>query len=128
MSGLILQVLPFAVGAAISPTVLTLEVFILASNKQPKARAWAYALGGAVFTALFFVLVLTFLGGVPTGSTGRNTALLWVSGVAAVLLVILGIRQLMPRKTPGEKHSSRIQQRLQAAGPCLFGEIGRAHV
>lgn len=120
---LILQILPFALGAAISPTVLTLEVFILASARQPKARAWAYALGGAVFTVLFMFLVFALLGA-PRAGSSPSAVEKWVAGIAGVLLLLLGIRQSFPKRTAGEKRSSRVRERLENASYWWFVPVG----
>ena len=48
MSSVVLGTLPFALGAAVSPAVLTVVVLILASGSHALKRAWLFALGGTI--------------------------------------------------------------------------------
>jgi hypothetical protein len=44
------KVLPLALGAAISPVVITLQVLTLAANRYPLRRTWAIAAGCTLVT------------------------------------------------------------------------------
>lgn len=123
MPSLLVQVLPFALTAAISPVLLTLEVVILASAHQPKLRAWFYALGGAIFILGFFFLLLTVLGGL-TSTMGQTLAERVIKLVAATALILLGVRQLIPRKTAGENHTSRVQRVIRDGKAWEFALVG----
>lgn len=123
MSSLAVQLLPYAVTAAISPILLTLEVVILASAKQPKLRAWFYALGGAAFILLFFALVLTLLAGLNSAA-GQSVAERVVKIAGAIALVVVGIRQFIPRKTAGEQHQSRVQHLMHDGRARIFLVVG----
>lgn len=125
MPSLVLQVLPLALGAAVSPTALVVELLILSSRRSPRAKAWAYLLGFSAVLIAAVVLFLTVLNhaadanrGGPT-TTGRI-----VDGVAAVLLAAVGIRSLLPKATPGEKHTSKVATRIGQAGPGFYVGVG----
>ena len=120
-----LQVLPLALGAAVSPTVLMIELLILSGARSPKARAWAFVLGVVVVLLAAVLLFLTVLSQAPDAN-GGSPAASWrvVDGVAAALLAALGVRNLTPKKTPGEKHESRVASKLATAGLPFYLGIG----
>ena len=125
MPSLVLQVLPLALGAAVSPTVLMIELLILSGARSPKARAWAFVLGVVAVLFAAVLLFLTVLSRAPDAD-GGSPAASWriVDGVAAALLAALGVRNLLPKKTPGEKHKSKVAERLTAAGLPFYVGIG----
>ena len=55
MGALLVSVLPLAVGAAISPTLLALQLLVLTGATKPRARAWALAAGMETDEARTFV-------------------------------------------------------------------------
>ncbi len=125
MSSLYLDVLPLALGAAISPAVLTLELLILSGKVQPKLRAWLYLLGAVVVLVAFSILALTVLRNVSEATGGPpNPWSIATKAVIALGLIALGLRQLHPRKTLGEAHQSRVKERLQSAKAPVFVVVG----
>lgn len=62
MASLIASVIPLALGAAVSPTILGAVVLILASGVHPLARATAFALGAAVPLVIIGLTCLFVLG------------------------------------------------------------------
>jgi hypothetical protein len=61
MAALLASVLPLAIGAAISPTLLALQLVVLTGATKPLARAWVVAVGSALVLATYSVLGLTVL-------------------------------------------------------------------
>ena len=61
-------VLPLALGAAVSPTLLTLQLLILAGVRDQKRRAWAMALGCAVVLLGFMAVLATVAKGIDIAS------------------------------------------------------------
>jgi Sap, sulfolipid-1-addressing protein len=97
MARLLGIVLPLALGAAISPTLLAVQLVTLSRKTAPLARSWALAAGCAVVLAGFAVLALLVAkstGG--SGSPSETGAI--VKLVAAALLVVIGVHEL--RKSP----------------------------
>jgi threonine/homoserine/homoserine lactone efflux protein len=106
MGHLLGLVIPLALGAAISPTVIALQLLMLSRKDAPLRRAWAVAAGCAVVLAVFTVIAL-----LVAGSTGHPHSRSEASGivklVAAGLLVVLGVRNLTrPPRPPKPEHTS----------------------
>jgi len=125
VSGVVLGTLPFALGAAVSPAVLTVVVLILASGSHALRRAWFFAIGGTLLTAAFIVIcrtLLTQVGGATGGphSLDRiiDAALAVVLGAWAILIV------LRKPKTTGKP--SRIQALLSSRKSVVFVGLGVA--
>jgi len=125
MSGLYASVLPLALGAAVSPTLLTVELLLLSGKTQPKARAWLFAVGATTFLLGFALVCLLFLRKAPDADGGPvNPWSIAIKAVIVLLLVGLGARQLRPSKTAGEQHQSRVAARLQTAKLPFFFVVG----
>ncbi len=113
-------VLPLALGAAVSPTLLTLQLLILAGVRDQKKRAWAMVLGCAVVLLAFMVVLVTLARGLEIGSEHQDAVERGVKIVAAVLLLLLGLRSLRHRHDPPKPRS----EKLQEAKPRLFFGVG----
>lgn len=96
MGKLLAIVLPLAVGAAVTPTVIAAQLLSLTAKTRPLARAWALAGGCAVVLVGESVLALAIAAG-SGGSDSPSRAGGIVKLVAAVLLVGLGARALSRR-------------------------------
>ena len=121
---LLTQVLPFAIGAAVSPTVLAIELLILTGAKRPKARTWAYLAGFALTLAILLLAFTFVLRTLSTSSQGPSPWARALDIVIALVLIALAIRQLHPAKSAGEKHQSKVQQRLESGGLGTYLVIG----
>lgn len=95
LGALLGKVVPLALGAAISPVVLTLQVLTLAKNRFPLRRTWAVAAGCTVVALVWAAIGLLAINQTPEANSGQPDA---TSGVIAVvfamLLVGLGVRAL----------------------------------
>jgi hypothetical protein len=89
-------VLPLALGAALTPTIVAVQLVTLTAPKAPLRRAWTLAAGCAIVLLAESALALALAGG--TGwSDGSSEPGAIVKLVAAGLLVVLGVRQLQKR-------------------------------
>jgi hypothetical protein len=123
VAALLASVLPLAVGAAISPTLLALQLLVL-SGAHPLPRAWALALGSALVLALFSVLGLTVLDHLHTAHRHRSTSDAVVLFAAGGLMAALAVRSLVRRPTSAEEHTSRTAERLASAPTPWFLGVG----
>jgi len=124
VSSLYAQVLPFALGAAVSPTLLTLELLILAGKAQPKVRSWFFVIGATVVLIAFAFLCVSVLGKASDADGGPVSP--WTIAIDAIvilLLVALGIRELRHKK-PADAQPSKLRERMATAKAPLFLGIG----
>lgn len=108
-------VLPLALGAAITPTIVGVQVLTLSAPRSPLKRAWLLAAGCAVVLLVESAIALA-LGGGTGWSDGSSTPGAIVKLVAAALLVLVGVRTLhrrgkdeapSPAKRPDERRLGR---------------------
>lgn len=120
---LVLQILPLALGAAISPTVLMVQILVLASGPKGLARAWALAIG---LTAA--LLVLGFVGFrlmslLPDVNLGRPSVEMWVVAlIAGVVLLLVAWREYRTPQKPEVNDSTA--SRFADMSPWLLVPVG----
>jgi threonine/homoserine/homoserine lactone efflux protein len=121
-------VLPLALGAAVSPALLTLQVLVLTGRTAPRRRAWAVVVGAVAVVLVYMVLAFTLLSRLSDHGSGHpSSAEAWGKIVCGVLLLLLAVRELLPARTPGERATRRgaaRAERLKHAGPGVFVGIG----
>ena len=114
MGELLATVVPLAVGAAISPSILTIELVTLGGKVEPLRRGWAVAVGYAIGLLAWGVLALALIRG--TGGSGTEPE--WTAIVrlaAAAVLVIVGVLTLLRAPTDKPpKHPASQEPRLGA--------------
>ena len=100
-------VVPLAAGAAISPTTLALQLFVLSRRTAPLARAWAIAAGYAAVLLVEMVLAFAFAASTGSGAPSKPEA--WVKLGFAFGLAFLGVialrrppKQRKPKPETGE--------------------------
>ena len=124
MGNLVVAVLPLALGAAVSPTLLALQLLVLSGGGHRLARAWALAAGSALVLAAFSVLCLTALARVRPSHGHRSMTDAAVLIGSGVLLGVLALRSRLRRPTAGEQHTSRSAARLAGAPTAWFVGVG----
>jgi threonine/homoserine/homoserine lactone efflux protein len=98
VGSLLAIVLPLALGAAVTPTIIGVQLVTLSGRVRPLARSWALAAGCGVVLAA--VSALAFLvAGISNTLDDPSPAGGVVKLVAAVLLAALGIRAVRRRGT-----------------------------
>ena len=101
MGDLLAQVLPLALGAAVSPTALAAAVVVMASRTRPVARGAMFVLGFVGVLAVFTFLGLTVLAQATPHVTPASRR---ISGtvdlVLGIVLLAFGLRELLLRATP----------------------------
>ncbi len=128
MGALLTSVLPLALGAAISPTLLALQLLVLSSSTRRLARGWAVAAGSALVLASFSLLGLTAFDHIgPAHRPHHSLRDSVICFAGAGLLGFLALRSLHRRPTPGEKEKERTAGRLDTAPTFWFlgaGAVG----
>jgi Sap, sulfolipid-1-addressing protein len=124
VSSLLAAVVPLALGAAVSPTLLALQLLVLTGQVHRLVRAWALAAGSALVLAGFMVLCATALARLQPHHAHRSTSGAVVSFVAAALLVGLAVRSRRAKPTPGEQHGTSTAERLRTASTGWFVGAG----
>ena len=95
------QVLPMAVGVAISPLPIIAVILMLVA-RQARITGPAFVIGWLVGLALIGVVVIGVLGGVGTTSGAPATWVLWLELVLGLLLLLVALRQFRSRPHDGE--------------------------
>src|SRR5580704_8014261 len=125
MAALLVSVLPLAVGAAVSPTLLALQLLVLTGSTKPLARAWALTAGAALALGAFSVLGLTVLNHLRPAEHGRHSLRgAVIMFVAGALMTALAVRSLLRRPTPAEQQKARTAGRLEGAPTYWFVGVG----
>ncbi|MEI7814188.1 MAG: hypothetical protein WCJ13_05310, partial [Coriobacteriia bacterium] len=57
MSELFAKTIPLALGAIVSPTLLTAVLLVLTGKVSPRSRSWAFVAGGCTALAAFTVAI-----------------------------------------------------------------------
>jgi threonine/homoserine/homoserine lactone efflux protein len=96
MGSLLAIVLPLALGAAVTPTIVGMQLVTLSGNVRPLARSWALAAGCAVVLAAVSALAL-LVAGISNALDDPSPAGGVVKLVAAALLAGLGVRAVRRR-------------------------------
>ncbi|MEZ5186443.1 MAG: GAP family protein [Candidatus Nanopelagicales bacterium] len=122
---LLLQVLPLAIGAAISPTFLAMQVVVLTSGASGALRrGWALAVGSMSGLLLISFGGLSLLSGLPDVQTGKasypEAAILIIGGLALLIIGAVTIRRPPApiQNQPGEGIMAKV---VDARPPVLFG-------
>lgn len=124
MGTLLASVLPLALGAAISPTVLTAQLLMLSSKSNPIRRSVVALIGSGL--VLLGYTAVALLAGIGTNSSDHPST---VDGIVklvfAVLLLALGVRAALrdPKPTKKEKKEEKTDSRAQLVKSFELGAV-----
>ncbi len=122
---LLLQILPLALGAALSPSVLLVQILVLASGPQGLARAWALAVGLTTALVVLGFVGYSLLAMLPDVSVGRPSIQLAIGEVVAgVVLLAVAVKVHYWPKPPG--HHTSEATRFASMSPWLLVPVGFA--
>lgn len=113
MLRLLAVVVPLALGAAVTPTIVAVQMVTLTGAVRPRARAWALAAGCSAVLLGVSALALTLAAGTG-GSDSSSEAGGIVKLVAAALLAALGVRAVNRRHKAADpsRHAADPRPRL----------------
>ncbi len=97
---LIAKVLPLAIGAAISPTILIVVLLVLGAPVHPRARGVAYAAGALSVLLVLTAISLTFLRRSVVGKPPSDPIYGWTDIGFGVLIFLVGLRELLATPKP----------------------------
>lgn len=104
MGDLLAHVLPLALGAAISPTILILSLMLLSDATYGRVRSAVFTLGAGLVLAGFSVFAYVVIKPVSSAQAQPDAFFGWLDLVAGVALIGLGVRALVtPPKPPKER-------------------------
>lgn len=108
---MLIQILPYVFGAAISPLLLATAVLLLAQPKKPRAKELVYTLGGITAASIIGTLIF-FVVHVRTQSAKPSLAFSLIHIVIGTILLILAFRlyrkeNKKPKKVSKKVHYSR---------------------
>jgi hypothetical protein len=124
MTGAIATILPYALGAAISPLLMTVEVIILAGGVKPKQRAWLYAAGAAIVAALLLVLFAFVFRSLDLAQGPPSPIERGVEIMGALVLGALALKSFLPAHASETDKPSRLHEWMQRGKGRDFFVIG----
>ncbi len=122
MSDVFKNALPLALGAAISPILVTVSVLLLASGAHAKARAAVYLAGVvAVLLALGIAGLVLFNDTVAKHTTSSNDTSDWISLIAGIILLVMFIRGVARRNRPQKERKPLVGEKPALGKMFLTG-------
>lgn len=94
---LLLRVLPLALGAALSPIILALQMMTLTTGSRRQLRAWLVAIGAALACVMWTVVGLYVVNRLPHPARGPDPTSGAIRVALALVLVSLGVNALYHR-------------------------------
>jgi hypothetical protein len=115
ISTLLTQIIPLALGAAVSPTALMGIILLLSISKNPKISGFGYYLGSTILILIVVVLGIILGAGLTAVSSQPNPILAGFDLLIGILLVIFGIRRILKAQksqrnlfSESDKHVSKL--------------------
>lgn len=118
MGKLLASMIPLAMAAAISPTMLTAVVLVLSSKDRPRRRA-LFFLAGAVITLIAIGAAAVSLSAAqPTSSHGKSPISAGIDIILGILLLYIGGRNFLKSRGPAKEGQTggRFQKFFQGGG------------
>lgn len=122
MSDLLAHVIPLALGAAISPLLLIVQVYVLSGGRQPIIRALSVTVGALIALGGFTLILVFFFHGTSALSGGKSTTSAYIHFGAALLLLLLGLRNLKNRDK--DSSSANRAKKIADARSSTFLVVG----
>jgi hypothetical protein len=117
---LVIRVLPLAVAAAFTPTLLALQLLVVAGENWVR-RSIAVAAANALAFALVIGIVLAGLARLPDQGTGHLGPIdRWIRGVCGVILLLSCVFFLWPHPELSRRARSSLERRAASASLWVF--------
>jgi len=124
MGQAIAEVLPFAVGVAISPVPIIAVILVLFSARA-RSNGPAFLAGWVVGVAVVSIVVyaLADSGDASDDDSGGSDTVLWIKLALGVLLVVLAIRNWKKQGASGASEPPRWMQSIDSLTPVKAGGL-----
>ena len=99
---LIITILPYAIGAAISPLILATLISTVPPENRPRLSAFSYFLGSALFFLILAFSGLYIGSSLPTPILGPRVSGGLIEIILGAILVIISLKTLFIREVPQE--------------------------
>jgi hypothetical protein len=123
MEGLLTRIVPIALGAAISPVVLIVNVLLLGSKTRPIARAAWYSIGCAIIIIGFGIAGVTVISGVSTAPRTVAAVIHLTVGTASLLFAARAVIR-GPHPPPKSEDVAPEHERDKPAWRFVFAGLG----
>ncbi len=105
-SALITQIIPLALGAAVSPTALMSIILLLSISKRPKLQGFGYYLGAIILIIIVVVLGILLGAGITTATAKPNPILAGIDVLLGIFLLVFGVKRIFQaQKSPKKSFS-----------------------
>jgi hypothetical protein len=117
---LLIRVLPLAVAAAFTPTLLALQLLVISGEAWIR-RSIAVAVANGIAFTLVLAVMLAGLAQLPDQGTGHLGPIdRWIRGVCGVLLLIACVFFLWPHPELSRKARASLERRSKNASTWVF--------
>jgi len=120
MNELFARTVPLALGAMVSPTLLTAAILVLSGHVSQRSRTWAFVAGGAAALAAF-TLAVPWVAGLLQSVAG--VTLDRIDVILGALLLAVAVRVLLKRKNPAPA-AGKAPRHRETAAPHLLEYCG----
>lgn len=113
---------PLALAAAVSPTVLTVTILLLSSTDHPRLKTSAYLLGAAVAVIVIGIIALMISTAAGTKPAHPSAASALIDIALGVLLLAVGVRQFTKKPKPKKPEEAQEKKGQKSLGSQVFEE------
>jgi threonine/homoserine/homoserine lactone efflux protein len=104
---LLTQIVPLALGAAVSPTALMGIILLLSISKRPKLQGFGYYFGAIILILIVVILGILLSTGVTSASPTPDPTLAAIDLLLGIILLFFGIKRIFkPQKSPKKRFQS----------------------
>ena len=101
---LLTQIIPLALGAAVSPTALMGIILLLSISKRPKLQGFGYYIGAIILILIVVILGILLSAGVTSTSPTPDPILAGIDVLLGIILLLFGIKRIFqPQNAPKKR-------------------------
>jgi hypothetical protein len=98
---LLTQIIPLALGAAVSPTALMGIIILLSISKRPKLQGFGYYFGAIILIIIVVLLGILLGAGITTATPKPNPILAGIDVLLGIFLLVFGFKRIFQaQKSP----------------------------